>query len=782
MTNHSGLQATATPVQRTRRWVVHPGLWAALVALTVATAPGWVQSASPRGDVVLPSEAKVFGPFGKDAGVPAAEMLRQVPQTLVIGQQQATARAARFDAARRLDCAPFCGAAVGSTAWVYLAFTAEAAGPATFGFGADWWYEAYLDGKLVSETLSRGSQGNDDWPPTIRDFAVTVELTRGSHVLAVRLLRGSGSAQLAVGGPRDLRNPAIKKAPKPVSATLAKVTKAGYREGPPADKRWKLVWNEEFDGTTLDTAKWNVQPQNEWKWPDIKTKPAPENLFLDGQGALVLQLTRDPDGTVRHFGSINSRFEKAYGYVETRVQFTRQPGWWGAVWMAGYPYDCGVDTFVHSQEFDIFEDFYKPKKQNDISHCYHCSVKLTVLPGDQGNAKGVGEGAILRSTKLGRTSSGRTVVMDDYSGWHTVGFQWTPLEHIFYVDGQETLRQSYRDVPVTNVPQKIWISGCTPTPKSKDGQPFYGRLEEAQFPDRLVVDYVRIYDEDPAPRALPKVTLAVQGNGPYKQGNPLRFDVTAAATGGQLKSLLLFSMGRLRAEVPVDGATAKTTFEVNNLFSGTRNTIIAMARDDAGLVGQSAPLSLELLTGKEFTGTAYQGQPQAIPGTIKGGSYDEGGHGVAYQSAESGPSDARLEFRKTEQGDLPEAVGVGAGRAQWITYEVDVAAAGEYDAELFMNRCDYYTKGLEAATRGKLEPLRLNLGRPGDPGQTVATWQLPREWTTGYGWRSPQKSLGKQRLRLPAGRHKLVLFCDGITVGGTYFCKLVFSPAAAGGG
>ncbi|MBN2130200.1 MAG: glycoside hydrolase family 16 protein, partial [Sedimentisphaerales bacterium] len=458
-----------------------------LITAWTGTAPA--ADATPQGDLVLPAEAVVFGPFSKQDGVPESELLRSVPKTLAIGGKQADGRPATFDAQRRLDCAPFTGAAVGNTAWVYLAFTADKPGPTTFGFGADWWYEAYLDGKLISETLSRGDQGNEAWPPSIRDFTVTVDLAAGPHVLAVRMLRGSGSAVLTVGGPMDLKNPAIRKAPKPAGPPVSTVTKAGYREGPPAEKKWKLVWSEEFDGAALDTAKWNVHPQNPWKWPDIKTEPAPTNLFLDGKGALVLQLTRDPDGTVRYFGSISSQYQKAYGYFETRVQFSRQPGWWTAVWMAGYPYDCGVDTFVHPQEFDIFEDFRKPKKENDISHCYHCSVKLARLPADQGNAKGVGEGGILASTKLGRTSSGRKVIMEEYGGWHTVGFQWTPLEYIFYVDGQETLRQDYREVPMTNAPQKIWISGCLRAPKTKEQKPFYGRLEEAQLPDRLVVDY-----------------------------------------------------------------------------------------------------------------------------------------------------------------------------------------------------------------------------------------------------------------------------------------------------
>ena len=748
----------------------------ALLSIAIGIAAVQAEDAKPQGVLVLPVQAVVFGPFAREDGVPAPETLSRVPETLVIGAKRLAGRPAVFDDQRRLDCASFCGAPVGNTAWVYLAFAADAPGPTTFGFGADWWYEAYLDGKLVSDTLSHGDKGNVAWPPSIRDFTATVELTKGPHVLAVRLLRGAGSALLAVGGPQDLRNPAIRKSPTPASAQDSTVTRAGTREGPPAGKKWRMVWNDEFDGTALDTARWHVQPQEKWDWPGIKTSPRPENLFIDGKGALVLQLTRDPDGTVRHPGSINSFFAKAYGYFETRVQFSRQPGWWSAVWMAGYPYDCGVDCFTRPQEFDIFEDFYKPKKENDVSHCYHCSVQLQRLE-DQGNAKGVGEGGILGSTRLGRTSSGRKVVMENYDGWHTVAFQWTPLEYIFYVDGQETLRQTYREVPMTNVPQKIWVSACLRAPKTPADRPFYGRLEDAQLPDRLLVDYVRVYEQDTGARKLPRVTLALQGSEAPKEGRPVTFDVTATAARGKIKSLLLFSMGRIRAEQRVDAARAKATFTLTNLFPGVTNTVIAMAQDDAGLVGQSAPLSLELLTGKEYTGTPFQGKPQAIPGTVQGGCYDEGGNGVAFRSDVLGPSDARLEWRKTELGALQEAVEVGGDRARWICYEVEVAQAGEYEAELFMNRPDHATKGLSAADGARESTIRVCLGKTGEVGPQLLKWGLPASWNSGAGWRSPQKSLGKQKLRLPAGKHKLILFFDELNAQFTFFCKLVFTPA-----
>ena len=67
-------------------------------------------------------------------------------------------------------------------------------------------------------------------------------------------------------------------------------------------------------------------------------------------------------------------------------------------------------------------------------------------------------------------------------------------------------------------------------------------------------------------------------------------------------------------------------------------------------------------------------------------------------------------------------------------------------------------------------------------GTKLPEWKLAPPWNSGAGWRVPQKSLGKQKVQLPAGRHKLVMSFDGISGQFTFFCKLVFSPAAKPGG
>ena len=153
------------------------------------------------GSLSLPTRWTVFAPLDSSTPVPPAEVLRSVPQRLTIGDRTYAARIMTVSN-HRLDLTPVLRAVKGRAAYVFIPFDLAAAQEVTFGLGADWWFEAWLDGEPLMDTLKHG---NDAWPPSPSDYLKRVHVAAGHHMLAVRFLSGTGSSVLAVAGPDGLR-------------------------------------------------------------------------------------------------------------------------------------------------------------------------------------------------------------------------------------------------------------------------------------------------------------------------------------------------------------------------------------------------------------------------------------------------------------------------------------------------------------------------------------------------------------------------------------------------
>ena len=53
-----------------------------------------------------------------------------------------------------------------------------------------------------------------------------------------------------------------------VAASAGETVKSADIQGPPAGKKWKLVWNDEFGGTAIDTQRWqHASPDGKWDYP-----------------------------------------------------------------------------------------------------------------------------------------------------------------------------------------------------------------------------------------------------------------------------------------------------------------------------------------------------------------------------------------------------------------------------------------------------------------------------------------------------------------------------------
>jgi beta-glucanase (GH16 family) len=223
----------------------------------------------------------------------------------------------------------------------------------------------------------------------------------------------------------------------------------------PEGKAWKLVWNDEFDGTQLDESKWQTPPDAVRRdgWWMRKA------ITLDGQGHLILTTLKDGDkyvdGCVRTLG----KFEHAFGYYTARVQFQKEIGHWTAFWLMGAGVGNTADEGRDGTEIDIME---KPKLDDVVEHNLHWN--------------GYG--------KEHQSAGHKTNVPGIMEGFHTVSLLWTSEEYVFYVDGRETWRTKAGGV--CQVPLYVKLS-------DEIGK-WSGDIAKAKLPDQFVVDYVRVYD------------------------------------------------------------------------------------------------------------------------------------------------------------------------------------------------------------------------------------------------------------------------------------------------
>jgi beta-glucanase (GH16 family) len=259
----------------------------------------------------------------------------------------------------------------------------------------------------------------------------------------------------------------------------------------PPPKTWVQVWSDEFDGPAgarVDNSVWRYDTadgcaQGICGWGNEEKEyytDSPENSALNGQGQLMIVARRAPPGLSCHYGpclytsaKITTRgtLPVSPGRVEARIKIPAGQGLWSAFWMLGHDHpatpwpDCG--------ELDIMEL--------------------------QGSDPTTSSSAVHGPGYSGATPFYHPYKLDGGSfseDFHTFAVEWDPLHIVFFVD--ETVHYGVpRDAVQT---YGTW----------KFDQPFYlilnlavgGRFDgdptsDAIFPATMLVDYVRVYKEQP---------------------------------------------------------------------------------------------------------------------------------------------------------------------------------------------------------------------------------------------------------------------------------------------
>lgn len=242
---------------------------------------------------------------------------------------------------------------------------------------------------------------------------------------------------------------------------------------------WELTFAEEGDGAkgaALDPAKWSHDVGGGgWGNEERQTyTPGNANASFDGEGHLVIEARREPatgpDEIARDYTSARVKtvglFEQRYGRVEARLKLPLGKGIWPAFWMlgttiaeVGWP-ACG--------EIDIMENVGVRGRVHGTLHG----------PGYSG-AKGL-QGSF--DLPEGEAFS------DEF---HTFAVEWEPREIRWYVDGKQFHARTPDDAGTNawafDVPHFLILNLAV-----GGGWPGYPDATTT-FPQRLVVDYVRVY-------------------------------------------------------------------------------------------------------------------------------------------------------------------------------------------------------------------------------------------------------------------------------------------------
>ena len=244
---------------------------------------------------------------------------------------------------------------------------------------------------------------------------------------------------------------------------------AGAPAQRPAAPAEKLVWSDEFDRDGLpDAAKWDYEVgfiRN--KERQYYTKSRSENARIDG-GVLVIEARREQyEGAEYTSASLTSRASWTYGRIEVRAKLPKGRGTWPAIWTlgtnrreVGWP-ACGEIDIMEHVGFD--------------SGRIHANIHTRAYNHVQSTNKG-----------------NNVAVADADETFHVYEANWSPGQIDVLVDGRRYF--TFEKEPGGDAvwpfdkPQYLILNLAI-------GGGWGGQkgIDDAAFPARFVVDYVRVY-------------------------------------------------------------------------------------------------------------------------------------------------------------------------------------------------------------------------------------------------------------------------------------------------
>jgi len=330
-------------------------------------------------------------------------------------------------------------------------------------------YNVYQDNSYISTVFTPEYTANDlgydrDYRFQIVAFNHSSTFSSKSDILTVNT--ASGSSSLAS---NDTSSQQAQGAPQNDDSSSNKSSGSvpdGYR----------MVFNDEFDGSSLDSSKWNSR----YRWGPGWTINGEKQYYVDrinnpdfGHSPFEFDgnhMTITAIKTPEHLRSsanwqpylsgaltTYNKFRMKYGYVEMRAQLPKGRGLWSAFWL------LHQNDNDRRPEIDVVE--YIGHQSNKVYNTYHHYDNWQ-----------------LKSTPSFEASG------PDYSqSFHTYAVKWEPGKLTWYVDGVERNSHSNGNVAWEDMYLLVNLAVGGWWPGDPDGS--------TNFPARMKIDYIRAYQK-----------------------------------------------------------------------------------------------------------------------------------------------------------------------------------------------------------------------------------------------------------------------------------------------
>jgi beta-glucanase (GH16 family) len=217
---------------------------------------------------------------------------------------------------------------------------------------------------------------------------------------------------------------------------------------------WSLTFNDEFDGSALNTTKWKLDQLNgsNGELQEYMNDNSHNNYVVQNGYLNITARKEYYQGKNYTSGAINTqgRFAQAYGFYEMRARVPKGVGFWPAFWLLPNPTGWPPET-------DILE--YLGRQP---------STAYMILHWSGGQSQTYYNGP------------------DFSADYHTYGLDWEKDKMVWYIDGVE--RKRFTDT--TKIPNmamyliaNLAVGGTWP----------YSPTSTTPFPSVYSIDYIRVW-------------------------------------------------------------------------------------------------------------------------------------------------------------------------------------------------------------------------------------------------------------------------------------------------